>query len=70
MTPFNLSSREREVVELIVAGFSTREIADRLHSSTKTVEKQRRVSMRKLEVNNLVSLVRVSMQLGIKAQVR
>ncbi len=62
-----LSPREREVVELIVAGFPTREIADRLHSSVKTVEKQRRDAMRKLEVDNLASLVRVSLQLGLKA---
>jgi DNA-binding NarL/FixJ family response regulator len=61
-----LSPREREVAELIVAGHSTREIADRLHSSVKTVEKQRRDAMRKLEVDNLASLVRVCLQLGLK----
>ena len=61
-----LSPREREVVELIVAGHSTREIADRLRSSIKTVEKQRRDAMRKLEVDNLASLVRVCVQLGLK----
>jgi DNA-binding NarL/FixJ family response regulator len=61
-----LSPREREVVELIVAGHSTRDIADLLHSSVKTVEKQRRDAMRKLEVDNVASLVRVCMQLGLK----
>jgi DNA-binding NarL/FixJ family response regulator len=62
-----LSPREREVVELIVAGSATREVADQLHSSVKTVEKQRRDAMRKLEVDNLASLVRVCLQLGLKA---
>lgn len=62
----HLSPREREVVELIVEGRSTREIADQLHSSIKTVEKQRRDAMRKLEVDNVASLVRVYMQLGPK----
>jgi RNA polymerase sigma factor (sigma-70 family) len=61
-----LSPREREVVELIVGGHSTREIADHLHSSVKTVEKQRRDAMRKLEVDNLASLVRTCLQLGLK----
>ncbi|MBI1879651.1 MAG: response regulator transcription factor [Chloroflexi bacterium] len=61
-----LSPREREVAELIVDGRSTREIADQLHSSVKTVEKQRRDAMRKLEVDNVASLVRVCLQLGLK----
>lgn len=62
-----LSPREREVVQLIVKGLSTREIAERLHSSIKTVEKQRRDAMRKLEVENLASLIRVCLNLDILA---
>jgi DNA-binding NarL/FixJ family response regulator len=60
-----LSPREREVVSKIVDGRSTKEIADGLHTSTKTVEKQRRDAMRKLEVDNIASLVRVSLELGL-----
>jgi len=60
-----LSPREREVVQMIVDGKSSREIADRLHTSIKTVEKQRRDAMRKLEVENLASLIRVCLSLGI-----
>jgi DNA-binding NarL/FixJ family response regulator len=60
-----LSPREREVVELIVEGCATREIAERLHSSVKTVEKQRRDAMRKLEVDNVAGLVRVCLELGL-----
>jgi DNA-binding NarL/FixJ family response regulator len=60
-----LSPREREVVALIVAGRSTKEIADDLHTSVKTVEKQRRDAMRKLEVENVASLVRVCLELGL-----
>jgi len=63
-----LSPREREIVEMIVAGCSTREIAELLHTSAKTVEKQRRDAMRKLQVDNVASLVRVSMELGIVAK--
>jgi two-component system response regulator NreC len=60
-----LSPRETEVVRLIVEGRSTKEIADRLHTSVKTVEKQRRDAMRKLDVDNVASLVRVSLKLGL-----
>lgn len=60
-----LSPRERDVVERVVEGYSTREIAESLHTSVKTVEKQRRDAMRKLEVDNTASLVRVSLELGL-----
>jgi len=60
-----LSPREREVVSGIVEGYSTRQIAESLRTSVKTVEKQRRDAMRKLEVDNLASLVRVSLELGL-----
>jgi DNA-binding NarL/FixJ family response regulator len=61
----HLSPREREVVKRVVEGFSAREIAESLRTSVKTVEKQRRDAMRKLEVDNLASLVRVSLELGL-----
>jgi DNA-binding NarL/FixJ family response regulator len=60
-----LSPREREVVVKIVAGRSTKEIAGDLHTSVKTVEKQRRDAMRKLDVDNVASLVRVCLELGL-----
>ncbi len=60
-----LSPRERLVVERIVQGYSTKEIADSMHTSIKTVEKQRRDAMRKLEVGNTASLVRVCLELGL-----
>jgi DNA-binding NarL/FixJ family response regulator len=60
-----LSPREREVVSMIVEGRPTKEIADILHTSMKTVEKQRRDAMRKLDVDNVASLVRVCLELGL-----
>jgi DNA-binding NarL/FixJ family response regulator len=65
-----LSPREREVVRALVEGYSAREIAERLRTSVKTVEKQRRDAMRKLEVENLASLVRVSLELGLVVRSR
>jgi DNA-binding NarL/FixJ family response regulator len=61
-----LSPREREVVAKIVEGQSTKEIAADLNTSVKTVEKQRRDAMRKLDVDSIASLVRVCLQLGLK----
>ncbi len=61
-----LSPRELEVVKKIVEGLSTREIAASLGSSVKTVEKQRRDAMRKLGVENVASLVRTSLELGLE----
>lgn len=64
--PLNrLSPREREVVKKTVAGLSTKEIAAIFQISIKTVEKQRRDAMRKLEVDNIASLVRMSLELGL-----
>jgi len=60
-TAGRLSPREREVVTMIVEGLSSREIAASLHTSPKTVEKQRRDAMRKLGVSNVASLVRVAL---------
>jgi two-component system, NarL family, response regulator NreC len=60
-----LSPRENQVVAQIVAGKSTLEIAHKLQTSVKTVEKQRRDAMRKLDVENIASLVRVSIELGL-----
>ncbi len=60
-----LSPRERQVIELIVEGYSIKEIALTMRTSVKTVEKQRRDAMRKLDVDNTASLVRVSMELGL-----
>jgi two-component system, NarL family, response regulator NreC len=60
-----LSPRERQVVTEVVAGKSALEIAQKLQTSVKTIEKQRRDAMRKLEVDNIASLVRVSMELGL-----
>lgn len=60
-----LSPREREVVVMILEGKSTKEMAVDLHTSVKTVEKQRRDAMRKLNVDNVASLVRICLELGL-----
>jgi DNA-binding NarL/FixJ family response regulator len=63
--PEGLSAREQEVLRLIAEGTSSRQIADRLCLSAKTVENHRSNIMRKLGVHNRVALVRAALQLGL-----
>jgi len=60
-----LSPREREVVKYFASGKSIKEIAASFYTSPKTVEKQRRDAMRKLDVHNVAGLVRICIDLGL-----
>jgi RNA polymerase sigma factor (sigma-70 family) len=53
-----LSPREREVMDLVVEGMSTRQIAAHLNLSGRTVEVHRARIMEKMEANTLADLVR------------
>jgi DNA-binding NarL/FixJ family response regulator len=57
-----LTLREREVVQLIAEGKTTKEIALLLHLSPKTVDSHRTRSMAKLDVHNVSSLVRYAIR--------
>jgi DNA-binding NarL/FixJ family response regulator len=59
-----LSEREREVMRLIALGLRTREIADRLSVSHKTVEKHRANLMRKLGVRTAAAVVAYAISNG------
>jgi DNA-binding NarL/FixJ family response regulator len=52
-----LTSREREIVQLLVKGKVNKEIADLLNISVRTVETHRATIMRKLGINSIVELV-------------
>jgi FixJ family two-component response regulator len=56
-----LTQREREVLEQIVAGRMNREIAEALDISIKTVEAHRARIMEKLEVNSVAELVQAAL---------
>lgn len=60
-----LTQREREVLRLIAQGHTSKAIAHALHISVKTVEHHRTNLMAKLEVNNLVNLIRVAIKSGL-----
>ena len=59
-----LTQREREVLELVVAGRMNREIAEKLDISIKTVEAHRAKLMEKLEVNSVAELVQATLAGG------
>jgi DNA-binding NarL/FixJ family response regulator len=60
-----LSPREREVLQLVVEGKSSVQIADILHLSPKTVETYRGNLMRKLDLQNLPELVKFAVRHGL-----
>jgi DNA-binding NarL/FixJ family response regulator len=60
-----LSSREREVFDLLVAGHTNREIADSIGVGVKTVETYRARVLEKLGVKTRAELVRYAMSTGI-----
>ena len=58
-----LKPRERRVLDGIVAGYSNKMMAARLHVSISTIESHRRDLMVKLEAENLSDLVRIGLAL-------
>jgi DNA-binding NarL/FixJ family response regulator len=57
-----LSKRELEVLELIVAGFDTKEIAEKLFISEKTAANYRIAIMQKCGVKNIVQLIKLYLE--------
>jgi two-component system response regulator NreC len=60
-----LTSREREVLQLIAEGNTTKQIGLRLHISPKTVEAHRLRLMNKLEIDNVAQLTKYAIQEGL-----
>ncbi|MFP4106976.1 MAG: DNA-binding response regulator [Phycisphaerae bacterium] len=60
-----LSKREIEIVQLLCEGLSSKEIARRLHISSKTVENHRYNIYRKCEVDGIAGLMRHAIQQGL-----
>ncbi|MDM8552288.1 response regulator transcription factor [Desulfobacterales bacterium HSG2] len=60
-----LSDREQQVFRLLVEGKSNAEIADILCISSKTVDKHRANTMRKLDIHNMVEMVKYAIKIGI-----
>jgi two-component system response regulator NreC len=60
-----LTDREREVLQLIAEGYTSREIADILHLSVKTVQNHRSKIMGKLDLHDRGDLIKYAIQQGI-----
>ena len=60
-----LTSREREVLQLIAEGHSARDIAQRLHLSVKTIETHRRQMMEKLGIHSVADLTKFAIREGL-----
>jgi two-component system, NarL family, response regulator NreC len=60
-----LSEKEREVLQLIAEGRRTKEIAEQLHISIKTVEARRSKIMDKLNINTVAGLTKYAIREGL-----
>lgn len=64
-TPEVLTSRQREILQLVAEGKSTKEIAQLLDLSVKTVETHRGQIMDRLGIRELAGLVRYAIRTGL-----
>lgn len=60
-----LSARERQVLQLIAEGHSTKEIAEVLGISVKTADSHRSRIIKKLDIHNTAGLVRYAIRQGL-----
>ncbi len=63
-----LSTRERQVLQLVVEGKTSAEIANMIHLSPKSVQTYRSRLMMKLGVNDIASLVKFALEHGLTPQ--
>ena len=60
-----LSDREREVLQLMAEGRSTKEVAAHLHVSVKTIETHRTHIMAKLDIHSIAALTKYAIREGL-----
>jgi len=60
-----LTDREREILKLVAESNSTKDIAHKLGISVKTVDNHRTNLMRKLNLHDVASLTRYSLEIGL-----
>lgn len=60
-----LTKREREILQLLTEGQTTKQIARNLHISTKTVEVHRLNIMNKLKIDSIAQLTKYAIQEGL-----
>jgi len=65
-----LTPRQREVLQLIAEGLSTKEIAYRLELSVKTVETHRAQLMERLQIRDIAGLVKYAIRSGLASSAK
>jgi DNA-binding NarL/FixJ family response regulator len=65
VAPRPLTPRLKEILQLLVEGLSSKEIASRLDLSTRTVEKHRGTLMERTGIHTVAGLVRYAMRAGL-----
>ena len=63
--PYELTKRESEILQLIVKGDTTQEIADKLSISPRTAETHRLTLLKKMYAKNTAELVGIALRLGL-----
>lgn len=63
--PQDLTPRERQILQLVWEGYTSRLIADRLGISIKTAEAHRANMMKKLRATNTAQLVKAAFEAGL-----
>ena len=63
-SPDFLTEREREILQLVAEGHTTKGIATKLGISAKTVDNHRTNLMRKLNIHDVASLTRYALEGG------
>lgn len=60
-----LTPRQRQILQLIAEGYTTRQVADKLNISVKTVETHRSQLMHHLDIHDITGLVRYAIRMGL-----
>ena len=60
-----LTDREHEILQLITEGYSTKEVAEQLHISAKTVATHKVHIMEKLNIHSMTELVKYAIRKGV-----
>lgn len=60
-----LTPRQREILQLVAEGRTTKEIASRLNLSVKTVETHRTQLMERLDIHDVAGLVKFAIRVGL-----
>ncbi|MEM6894419.1 MAG: response regulator transcription factor [Bacteroidota bacterium] len=64
-TPFDLTNKELQVLELILQGLTNKEISEKLQNSKRTIETHRFNLMKKMAVKNLIDLSKKARESGL-----